>query len=143
MQGDRLWSCLPYMRPLCGMLRDNCLLRDAPGHAANGGREESCDERGGITKWGGRCHDLLGQLPHCPFETLSPVIYTYSCIRCRHTMRSLHIHHVNRRIVRLPLPLQPHACHPAIPPRRIRRPRRSQRLPSHGARRAGQVFHGG
>jgi hypothetical protein len=63
---------------MCGMLRDNCLLRDAPGHAANGGREERRDERGGITKWGGRCHDLLGELPHshCPFQIPSPVIYT-------------------------------------------------------------------
>jgi uncharacterized protein YcgI (DUF1989 family) len=69
MQGDRLWSCLPYMRPMCGMIRDNCLLKDAPGTAKNGGREESRDERGGITKWGGRCHDLLGMYLTSPHLT--------------------------------------------------------------------------
>jgi hypothetical protein len=63
------------MRPMCGMLRDNCLLKDAPGNAANGGREERRDERGGITKWGGRCHDLLGEYFN-PFQIPSPVIYT-------------------------------------------------------------------
>jgi uncharacterized protein YcgI (DUF1989 family) len=60
MEGDRLWSNLPYIRPMCGLIRDNCLLKDAPGSAKNGGREESRDQRGGITKFGGRCHDLLG-----------------------------------------------------------------------------------
>lgn len=44
------------MRAMCGMLRDNCLLSDAPG----GSREARRDERGGITRFGGRCHDLLG-----------------------------------------------------------------------------------
>ncbi|KAI8932587.1 hypothetical protein NX059_010091 [Plenodomus lindquistii] len=59
-EGDRLWSCLPFMRPLCGVVRDGCEIKDGPGEGKNGGREESRDERGGMTKWGGRCHDLLG-----------------------------------------------------------------------------------
>lgn len=58
--GDRLWSNLPFMRPLAGIIADDCLLRDGPGTSTNGGREESRDARGGITRWGGRCHDLLG-----------------------------------------------------------------------------------
>jgi uncharacterized protein YcgI (DUF1989 family) len=52
-EGDRLWSNLPFMRPLCGIVEDNCEVKDA-------GREARRDERGGVTKWGGRCHDLLG-----------------------------------------------------------------------------------
>lgn len=65
IEGDRLWSNLPFMRPLCGIIRDGCEIRDAPtgegkGDGKNGGREEKRDERGGVTKWGGRCHDLLG-----------------------------------------------------------------------------------
>lgn len=48
------------MRPLCGVVEDGCEIRDGEGEARNGGREESRDERGGITRWGGRCHDLLG-----------------------------------------------------------------------------------
>jgi uncharacterized protein YcgI (DUF1989 family) len=60
IEGDRLWSNLPFMRPLCGIIRDGCEIRDGPGDGKNGGREESRDERGGKTKWGGRCHDLLG-----------------------------------------------------------------------------------
>ena len=60
IEGDRLWSNLPFMRPLAGIISDNCLIKDGPGSGKNGGREENRDERGGITKWGGRCHDLLG-----------------------------------------------------------------------------------
>jgi uncharacterized protein YcgI (DUF1989 family) len=56
IEGDRLWSNLPFMRPLAGIITDNCLIRDAP----NGGREASHDARGGLTQWNGRCHDLLG-----------------------------------------------------------------------------------
>jgi len=52
-EGDRLWSCLPFMRPLCGVVEDGCEIKDV-------GREEKRDARGGVTKWGGRCHDLLG-----------------------------------------------------------------------------------
>ncbi|KAH7071769.1 meiotic chromosome segregation protein [Paraphoma chrysanthemicola] len=60
-QGDRLWSCLPFMRPLCGVVEDGCLLEDAGGGEDGGkGRESRRDERGGVTRWGGRCHDLLG-----------------------------------------------------------------------------------
>ncbi|KAG0650008.1 hypothetical protein D0Z07_3730 [Hyphodiscus hymeniophilus] len=39
--GDRLWSCLPYMRPLCTIVADS--LKDY-----------------GVDEVGGRCHDLLG-----------------------------------------------------------------------------------
>ena len=60
VEGDRLWSNLPFMRPLAGIVHDGCLIKDGPGSGANGGREETRDARGGITKWGGRCHDLLG-----------------------------------------------------------------------------------
>lgn len=38
---DRLWSCLPYLRPLVTIIADS--LKDY-----------------GVDKWGGRCHDLLG-----------------------------------------------------------------------------------
>lgn len=60
VEGDRLWSCLPFMRPLCGIVKDGCEIKDGPGSGKNGGREENRDARGGMTKWGGRCHDLLG-----------------------------------------------------------------------------------
>ena len=39
--GDRLWSCLPYLRPLCTIVADS--LKDY-----------------GVDEVGGRCHDLLG-----------------------------------------------------------------------------------
>lgn len=39
--GDRLWSTLPFMRPMCTIIADT--LEDY-----------------GVDKWGGRCHDLLG-----------------------------------------------------------------------------------
>ena len=55
-EGDRMWSNLPFMRPLCGIVEDGCKVGDAP----DGGREDRRDERGGVTQWGGRCHDLLG-----------------------------------------------------------------------------------
>jgi hypothetical protein len=60
VQGDRLWSCLPFMRPLCGLVEDGCEIRDSDGKGNGSGREASRDERGGVTKWGGRCNDLLG-----------------------------------------------------------------------------------
>lgn len=50
--GDRLWSCLPYMRPLCGIVADTL------------GREGTMRGRwgrgDGTSVVGGRCHDLLG-----------------------------------------------------------------------------------
>ncbi|KAF2497181.1 hypothetical protein BU16DRAFT_508118 [Lophium mytilinum] len=75
-EGDRLWSNLPFMRPLCGMVRDGCGL---------GGREELDKggeglERGGRTRWGGRCHDLLGT--RCdPYvnHMLTSTDYDYHC----------------------------------------------------------------
>ncbi|KAF2749715.1 hypothetical protein M011DRAFT_397815 [Sporormia fimetaria CBS 119925] len=63
-EGDRLWSCLPFMRPLCGMIKDGCLKT----------------ERGGGTRWGGRCHDLLGT--RCdPYVSnmLTSTNYDYHC----------------------------------------------------------------
>lgn len=48
--GDRLWSCLPYLRPLCTIIADT-LGREGKGHWGDGH---------GRSKWGGRCHDLLG-----------------------------------------------------------------------------------
>ena len=53
IEGDRLWSCLPFMRPLCGVIKEGCRLETV-------GREAERTERGGKTRWGGRCHDLLG-----------------------------------------------------------------------------------
>lgn len=38
---DRLWSCLPYLRPMVTIIRDSL-----SGY--------------GVDRWGGRCHDLLG-----------------------------------------------------------------------------------
>ncbi|EPS36794.1 hypothetical protein H072_9654 [Dactylellina haptotyla CBS 200.50] len=38
---DRMWSCLPYLRPMATIIADS--LQDF-----------------GVSKWGGRCHDLLG-----------------------------------------------------------------------------------
>ena len=60
VQGDRLWSCLPFMRPMCGLVEDGCEIRDSEGKGMGKGRESSRDERGGVTRWGGRCNDLLG-----------------------------------------------------------------------------------
>lgn len=46
------------------MIKDGCLLEDAKNGAGNSSasecREERKTERGGETRWGGRCHDLLG-----------------------------------------------------------------------------------
>ncbi|KAJ4360212.1 uncharacterized protein N0V89_000772 [Didymosphaeria variabile] len=41
-EGDRLWSNLPFMRPLCGVVEDGCEVSSV-------GREERRDERGGVT----------------------------------------------------------------------------------------------
>jgi hypothetical protein len=48
------------MRPLCGLVEDGCEIKDSDGKGKGKGREETRDERGGITRWGGRCNDLLG-----------------------------------------------------------------------------------
>jgi uncharacterized protein YcgI (DUF1989 family) len=44
--GDRLWSCLPYLRPMATIIGDSL-----------GGKKYGKD---GVDGWGGRCHDLLG-----------------------------------------------------------------------------------
>jgi uncharacterized protein YcgI (DUF1989 family)/GrpB-like predicted nucleotidyltransferase (UPF0157 family) len=38
---DRLWSCLPYLRPMVTIISDSL-------------------DQYGVDEWGGRCHDLLG-----------------------------------------------------------------------------------
>lgn len=48
--GDRLWSCLPSMRPMCAIVEDT-LGREGRGRLGNGK---------GMSEWGARCHDLLG-----------------------------------------------------------------------------------
>ncbi|EUC28084.1 hypothetical protein COCCADRAFT_110084, partial [Bipolaris zeicola 26-R-13] len=50
--GDRLWSCLPFLRPLCGVVDESCGLGERGDGVDGRGKERS--------KWGGRCHDLLG-----------------------------------------------------------------------------------
>ncbi|KAF2143291.1 uncharacterized protein K452DRAFT_297049 [Aplosporella prunicola CBS 121167] len=68
--GDRLWSCLPYMRPLCGIVADT-LGRE--------GRGRWGDAKG-TSRWGGRCHDLLGT--RCdPYvnKMLTGRTYNYHC----------------------------------------------------------------
>ncbi|KAF2816524.1 uncharacterized protein BDZ99DRAFT_433849 [Mytilinidion resinicola] len=75
-EGDRLWSNLPFMRPLCGMVRDGCGLGSREVTGEEGGELE----RGGRTKWGGRCHDLLGT--RCdPYvnQMLTSTSYDYHC----------------------------------------------------------------
>lgn len=56
--GDRLWSCLPYMRPLCGIVADT-LGREGRGAWGTSAGDGDGRERG-RSRWGGRCHDLLG-----------------------------------------------------------------------------------
>ncbi|KAF2461993.1 hypothetical protein BDY21DRAFT_295480 [Lineolata rhizophorae] len=59
--GDRLWSCLPFMRPLCGVVGDSL-----------GGY--------GKDRWGGMVHDLLGT--RCdPYvnKMLTGDSYDYQC----------------------------------------------------------------
>ncbi|OJD29897.1 meiotic chromosome segregation protein [Diplodia corticola] len=64
--GDRLWSCLPYMRPLCGIVADTLGRGDWGDDGGDDGREEGMAGEGrgvegkGRSRWGGRCHDLLG-----------------------------------------------------------------------------------
>ncbi|KAF2843514.1 hypothetical protein M501DRAFT_1012859 [Patellaria atrata CBS 101060] len=52
--GDRLWSCLPYMRAMVTIIGDS-LASDEEG--SWGVRGTDGKRR---TKWGGGCHDLLG-----------------------------------------------------------------------------------
>ncbi|CDR99475.1 hypothetical protein, partial [Sporisorium scitamineum] len=47
---DRLWSCLPYLRPLCTITSDSLANY---GEGGNG-------KGGGVDAEGGRVHDLLG-----------------------------------------------------------------------------------
>jgi uncharacterized protein YcgI (DUF1989 family) len=60
-----------------------CKTHRFPGRAGKGriaGRQDACDERGGLTKWGGRVHDLLGT--RCdPYisNVLTGADYDYHC----------------------------------------------------------------
>lgn len=65
---DRLWSCLPFLRPLGTIIGDSlawggdCGDDDGNGNG-EGGVKEGGGNRDGYPqpdKWGGRCHDLLG-----------------------------------------------------------------------------------
>ena len=47
----------------------------------------------------------------------------------------------HRSFLRLPLPLQPHACYPTVRPRRERRPRCPQCLPGHRAQPQRAILH--
>jgi uncharacterized protein YcgI (DUF1989 family) len=151
IEGDRLWSNLPFMRPLCGIIRDGCEIKDAPtgegkGDGKNGGREEARDERGGVTKWGGRCHDLLGT--RCdPYGSSSPspsslptLIYTRSF--SVQTNDPYSIQHAHRLLLRLPLSLQSSQSRSSIWLDRVRRPRRAKRLPSNRSRLPRSVLYG-
>ncbi|KAF3941373.1 hypothetical protein ABW19_dt0205050 [Dactylella cylindrospora] len=51
---DRLWSCLPYLRPMVTIIGDS--LGDFE-----------------VSRWGGRCHDLLGWYQHYLVVSLSIV----------------------------------------------------------------------
>ncbi|KAF4535395.1 Rhamnolipids biosynthesis 3-oxoacyl-(acyl-carrier-protein) reductase [Lasiodiplodia theobromae] len=83
--GDRLWSCLPYMRPLCGIVADS-LGREGLGRwgtaVGDGDGKDKGVELGekGRSRWGGRCHDLLGT--RCdPYvnRMLTGRTYNYHC----------------------------------------------------------------
>lgn len=160
VQGDRLWSCLPFMRPLCGLVEDGCEIRDSGGKGIGKGREENRDERGGVTRWGGRCNDLLGTRcdPYGMFERAglqwvvlpdplssfsgNYAIGTIMCTRDGFANGSHSIKHANILILRLPLPLEPRPFYPSIWADRIRCPRRTQRIPGHWSRFARPLFHG-
>ena len=61
---DRLWSCLPFLRPMVTIVADTL-----------GGKDGY-----GVDRWGGRCHDLLGT--RCdPYvnKMLSGDSYDYHC----------------------------------------------------------------
>ncbi|KAF2714930.1 hypothetical protein K504DRAFT_469283 [Pleomassaria siparia CBS 279.74] len=85
VEGDRLWSCLPYMRPLCGVVEDGCQAdlvkagREKGQGAASG--EGPRDERGSVvSKAGGRMHDLLGTRCDPYVSTvLTGTQYDYHC----------------------------------------------------------------
>ncbi|KAK3725411.1 hypothetical protein LTR37_000381 [Vermiconidia calcicola] len=61
---DRLWSCLPYLRPMVTIIADSL-----------GGKDGY-----GVDEWGGRCHDLLGTRcdPYVNYM-LSGDSYDYHC----------------------------------------------------------------
>ncbi|KAK7613496.1 hypothetical protein BKA81DRAFT_418591 [Phyllosticta paracitricarpa] len=70
--GDRLWSCLPYMRPLCGIVADTL--------GREGTRRGTWGRGDGMSVVGGRCHDLLGT--RCdPYvnKLLTNRTYNYHC----------------------------------------------------------------
>ena len=56
--GDRLWSCLPFLRPLVTVIGDSIGARGS--RDEGGGDGKTGYANGGVDEWGGRCHDLLG-----------------------------------------------------------------------------------
>lgn len=50
---DRLWSCLPFLRPMVTIVSDS--LKDY-----------------GVDEWGGRCHDLLGKFLFASIQVVVP-----------------------------------------------------------------------
>ncbi|RMJ29127.1 Meiotic chromosome segregation protein [Aspergillus sp. HF37] len=59
--GDRLWSTLPYLRPLVTITGDSLgggQLHEVLG--PDGKRVQDAGDRFGTSQWGGRVHDLLG-----------------------------------------------------------------------------------
>lgn len=67
--GDRLWSCLPFLRPLCGVVDESCGLGERGDGVDGRGKERS--------KWGGRCHDLLGTRCDPYGKSLSPFFFYF------------------------------------------------------------------
>ncbi|KAL9094983.1 MAG: hypothetical protein Q9165_002585 [Trypethelium subeluteriae] len=59
---DRLWSCLPYLRPMVTVVGDSIGGRVAAGEGegVSAGGVGAKLGRDGKSRWGGRCHDLLG-----------------------------------------------------------------------------------
>ncbi|KAI9690347.1 MAG: hypothetical protein M1822_009309 [Bathelium mastoideum] len=57
---DRLWSCLPYLRPLATVVGDSVNARAAAGDGAGVDAAHGGLDREGRSRWGGRVHDLLG-----------------------------------------------------------------------------------
>lgn len=56
--GDRLWSNLPYLRPLVSITGDS--LRGGQLHHVLEGDGKRVKDNFGTSQWGGRVHDLLG-----------------------------------------------------------------------------------
>ena len=123
IEGDRLWSCLPWMRPLAGVVRDGC-QGDLRAQGRERGEEEGGprDGRGAVvSSCGGRMHDLLGTRcdPYgmCQNQKGDPAVTRSHASGPVLTYSSLH--GPDRHPVRLPLPFESYPCDPPLPPYRI------------------------